>query len=104
MLRRQLLMVSAAALVLVGCEIGNPGPADRVAYPAPTMSKTLDDVAYGTEDQQVLDVYAPAVPNGGAILWIHGGSWADTDGAVNSLGSEEQFGMQPVVQAMYRRG
>ncbi len=104
MLRRRLLMVATAALVLAGCEIGNPGPADRVAFPAPTMAKSLNDVAYGTEDQQVLDVYAPATPNGGAIIWLHGGGWADLDGATDTLASEEQAGMQPVVQAMYRRG
>jgi acetyl esterase/lipase len=104
MLRRQLLMVASVALLLVGCEIGNPGPNDRVAYPAAPMTKTLDDVPYGTEDQQVLDIYAPAARNGGAILWIHGGGWADANGAANTLATEEQVGMQPVVRALYRRG
>ena len=103
-LRRRLLMVCTVALVLAGCEVGDPGSGDRVAYPARAMTKTLNDVAYGTEDQQVLDVYAPAAPNGGAVLWIHGGGWADLDGTSNSLASEEQIGMQPVVQALFRRG
>lgn len=103
-LHRRLLMVCSVALVLAGCEVGDPGIGDRVAYPAPSMAKTLNDVPYGVEDQQVLDVYSPTTPNGGAVLWIHGGGWADTDGATNSLASEEQSGMQPVVQAMQRRG
>ncbi len=102
--RQPLLVVWSVALVLAGCEVRDPGLGDRVPYPVPAMSKTLNDVAYGTEDQQVLDVYSPAVPNGGAILWLHGGGWADLDGKVNTLGSEEQFGMQPVAQALYRRG
>ncbi len=104
MVRRQLLLAMTATLILVGCEIGNPGVGDRVAYPAQVMTKALDDVRYGAEDQQVLDVYTPPVPNGGALVWIHGGGWADLDGQVNTLASEEHAGMQPAVQALYRRG
>ncbi len=103
-LRRRLLMVCSVALVLAGCEVGDPGQNDRAAYPAPVMTKTLNDVAYGVEDQQVLDVYSPAAPNGGAVLWLHGGGWADLDGERSTLASEEQAGIQPVVQVMHRRG
>jgi acetyl esterase/lipase len=98
------LLLVSVALLLVGCEVGNPGPGERLAAPVPSIPKTLNDVAYGGEDQQVLDVYSPVVPNGGAILWIHGGGWADLDGAAGSMASEEQIGMQPVVKALFRRG
>jgi acetyl esterase/lipase len=68
------------------------------------MDKTLNDVAYGTQDQQVLDVYSPTTPNGGAILWIHGGGWSDTNGDPTSLASEEISGMQPAVIGLYHAG
>lgn len=105
---------AAAVAVLLGllgaaCEVANPSAGERLqpSMVAPEQFaalKTANDVPYGPGVAEVLDVYAPANRNGGAILWIHGGGWADANGDPNSLASEEPLGMQPVVMGLYQRG
>lgn len=99
-----LALVVLAAAAGSACEVPNPGPTDVIAYPQPGMTRTANDVPYGTEDQQVLDVYRPARQNGGAILWIHGGSWFDFDGLPNSIATEDASAIVPTVRALYRQG
>jgi len=68
------------------------------------MVKNLDNVIYGTSESQALDIYRPVRPNGAALLWIHGGGWADANSNPTSLASEESSGFQPLVPALYRLG
>ncbi len=101
---QRIALACLAGLAVSACRVDDPTPAEKLAYPVGQMTKTLDDVAYGSQDQQVLDVYSPAAPNGGAILWIHGGGWADSNGDPTSISSEEPSGMQPAVVDLSRQG
>ncbi len=103
-LPRATALVCLLALVGAACEVADPQPGERLVYPSAAIVKTLDNVQYGPNASQVLDVYTPATPNGGAVLWIHGGTWGDADSDPQSLATEEQTGMQPVVQDLSRRG
>jgi alpha/beta hydrolase fold len=96
--------VAIAALALSACEVADPQPGETMAFPSAAIPKLLDDVHYGPQTQQVLDIYTPANANGGGLLWIHGGGWSDSDGSPTSLATEEPFGMQPAVEELYRRG
>ncbi len=103
-LPRAMALACLFALVGAACEVADPQPGERQVYPSAGIVKTLDNVQYGPAVSQVLDVYTPMVPNGGAVLWIHGGTWGDADSDPQSLATEEQNGMQPVVQDLSRRG
>lgn len=103
-LRRVVITVAACVTVLAACEVGDPKPGETMPFPSAAIPKALDNVHYGPEAHEVLDVYTPANRNGGAILWIHGGSWADSDSGGADLATEEPIGMQPVVEELYRRG
>ena len=103
-----LVAVTCATVLVTGCQVPNPGRADRIPFPTTVatvrMVKNLDNVMYGTTSSQVLDIYRPAHPNRAALLWIHGGGWADANSDPSSLASEEPSGFQPVVPALYQRG
>ncbi|MFM7684481.1 MAG: alpha/beta hydrolase fold domain-containing protein [Actinomycetota bacterium] len=101
----------AALLGLFGaaCEVADPTAGERLPSPVATnddfaAQKSANDVPYGPGVAEVLDIYSPANRNGGAILWIHGGGWADANGDPNSLASEEPMGMMPVVMGLHQRG
>jgi poly(3-hydroxybutyrate) depolymerase len=68
------------------------------------MVKNLNNVTYGTGPSQTLDVYKPLRANRAALVWIHGGGWADANSDPNSLASEEPSGFQPIVPALYQQG
>lgn len=97
-------LVLTAAVVLTACEVADPTDAQRIADPQPSMAKTFDDIRYGSEEAQRLDVYQPGARNGGVIVWLHGGGWADRPDDVATFATEEAAGMQPVVKALYHRG
>ncbi|MBI4935703.1 MAG: alpha/beta hydrolase [Actinobacteria bacterium] len=103
-LRHRWLIVATCALVVSACQVADPNPGETLTYPSAPIPKALDNVHYGPEEHEVLDVYAPSSPNGGAILWIHGGGWADSDSGLADFATEEPPGMQPVVEELYRRG
>lgn len=98
------LALAVASLTVGACEVPNPAAVDKIAYPQAAIARTANDVPYGSEDQQVLDVYRPPKQNGGAILWIHGGSWFDFDGLPNSIATEDLSAIMPTVRALYRKG
>lgn len=47
------------------------------------MTEIKTDVAYGKAPLQNADIYIPAEPNGGAIVFVHGGGWFRGDKAGN---------------------
>lgn len=101
---RGAILLAAIALVMSACEVADPQPGETLSYPSASIPKSLDNVHYGPDEHEVLDVYAPPSPNGGAILWIHGGGWADSDSGLDDFATEERPGMQPVVEEFFRRG
>ena len=102
---RSIVALTTLALVASACEVADPQPGETIAFPSSvTMSKVLDNVQYGPDAHEVLDVYSPPNANGGAILWIHGGGWGDSDSSADGLATEEPMGMQPVVGELYQRG
>ena len=103
--RPRFVVVALVALgLLSACEVADPTPAQKMVYPAPVLSKSFNDIAYGDRASQVLDVYLPSVSNGGAIVWVHGGGWSDSNGDSTGLSTEEQSGFQPMVQQLVARG
>lgn len=106
--RTAVLSFVAASLLVTACRVPNPTASQRIAYPTTVttarMVRTSNDVPYGTSPSEVLDVYRPARPNGVALLWIHGGGWADSNGNTASLASEEPSGMSPLVPSLFRLG
>lgn len=87
-----------AALTLTGCLVGNPTSSQRLTarrVPAIAPAATL---AYGSDPQQVLDVYRPNGWQAGdsrpAVVFVHGGGWA----------SGGRADLSPAVKSQLRRG
>lgn len=97
-------LASIGLLAVGGCEVPDPTPSQRIPDVQAPMIKTLDDVKYGASPAQRLDLYEPPEQNGGVVVWLHGGGWADRPDDLASLASEERSGMQAVVGALYLRG
>lgn len=72
----------AALLAASACEVEDPRPTDALAEtPASRPERIVDDLAYGAQTDQVLDVIRPSSrpTNRRAILWLHGGGWVFGD-------------------------
>ncbi len=74
----------AGALAMVGasaCEVSDPRPIDSLSATVGTPRRVVDDLAYGSEPDQVLDVFRPSSrpTNRRAIVWLHGGGWVFGD-------------------------
>lgn len=98
------IVAVTGAIVGGGCEVADPTSSERLSQPLTVMVKSADDVQYGDTSAQRLDLYQPPVRNGGVIVWLHGGGWADRPDDVDTFATEESGGMQPVVHALYERG
>jgi acetyl esterase/lipase len=65
-------------IVLSGCLVNQRDlwASDKLAASAPTTrAATLTDVPYGNDPLQKLDLYLPAAPSIGIIIWVHSGGW-----------------------------
>ena len=65
-----------------GCKVSDPPARDTLEHFAPEQHrKLIDDLSYGPDAQQVLDVVVPATrePNGRAVVWLHNGGWVFGD-------------------------
>lgn len=86
-------IILVIAYIVVGglnafCQTRPPVP--PVTPPTTATYKTIKNVAYGTDRQQIMDIYVPkstkAMP---AIIMIHGGGWVSGDKTL--LDTESQF-------------
>ncbi|TSJ44939.1 alpha/beta hydrolase [Fluviicola chungangensis] len=69
-------------IVLSACKKNNPDPADETIYET-TQEYNLQNVPYGTDSQQKMDIYLPANRNSQTKVFvlIHGGGWSGGDKA-----------------------
>ncbi len=92
---RLLATILPAAMALAGA--CSP-PAPTVASTAPPSAlgdPDAADVAYGTSDSQVLDIYRTTAPiRRGTIVFVHGGGWTSGDKDVVRLGALEAIATQ----------
>lgn len=78
-----------------GCRVEDPRPVDVLQPSASLPLRVADDVAYGSDHDQVLDVFRPSArpTNRRAIVWFHGGGWL--------FGDENE--LPPVVRDLVER-
>lgn len=97
-LRLLIATILSAAMVLVGaCSPSPPTSAEPVDSTAPPALGDPDaaDVAYGTFDSQVLDIYrASGSTRRGTVVFIHGGGWTSGDKDVIGQGALEAIAAQ----------
>ncbi len=75
---KSLLTLVCGCLVLVACQ------KDATDTPAPLPAESQQDVAYGTDSLQKMDIYLPAGRTSTStkvFIMIHGGAWAAGDKA-----------------------
>lgn len=68
------------AVFLTACKKKNPDPATETSYDA-TQEYNLQNLSYGTDGHQTMDVYLPANRNANTKVFvlIHGGGWGGGD-------------------------
>jgi len=85
MVRFRLIFGSAilgASLLIAGCLVNEDtiGTAEKLSPSAPTqVAPTRNNVSYGPESHQHLDIYQPAGTPRGTIIYFHAGGWCCGD-------------------------
>ena len=70
-----------------------------VALPAMADTKVFNDIAYGRDDQQKLDVFMPDVCQNAScpvVIWVHGGGWR--------MGSKDMRNSRELMQTWAAQG
>jgi alpha/beta superfamily hydrolase len=74
------------AVLLIGCAVPDPKPGQTIGhdYTAPKPFFIDENLSYGPNEKQKLDLYYPEFQTRGLIVFLHGGGWiagdkADTD-------------------------
>ncbi len=93
----RLLLATAVmgALVVMGACTPAPAPATQTEPRSALVDPTVENVAYGDLDAQVLDIYrTTSSPRLGTIVFVHGGGWTSGDKGVIREGSLEAIASQ----------
>lgn len=91
------LVALSCAVLLSSCFVNQRDlwASDKLSPSAPTTrTPTRANVPYGTDAAQKLDLYLPAVPAIGVIVWFHSGGWCCGD----------KSGVDPLILSKIDRG
>ena len=78
---KQIFLYSITAMLLFSCQKNNLDGANIIVLPKGIAASTQQNIAYGTDPLQKMDVYLPAGRSATtkAMIMIHGGGWSTGD-------------------------
>ncbi len=78
---KQIFLYSITAILLFSCQKNNLDGANTIVSPTGVAASTQQNIAYGTDPLQKMDVYLPAGRSATTkvMIMIHGGGWSTGD-------------------------
>ena len=78
---KQIFLYSITAMLLFSCQKNNLDGTGIIVLPAEIAASTQQNIAYGTDPLQKMDVYLPAGRSATTkvLIMIHGGGWSTGD-------------------------
>ncbi|HET6954649.1 MAG TPA: hypothetical protein VFI47_30070, partial [Acidimicrobiales bacterium] len=108
---RRAIYGAVLVLVLAGCDVPNPTPAQTLPRSEPTAHTVDATLDYGPDPLQKVDVYRPdpvAFPGPRPlVVYVHGGAWSSPDadrGDVSCADFAASPLCVPVMSSELRRG